>query len=52
MSQPPKPPQLTPEELARQRRRSIALGAVLGTIAILFYAVSLVKTGSPLQVKP
>jgi hypothetical protein len=48
----PQAPKLTPEELARQRRRSLALGLVLGTLAVLFYAVTLVKTGSPLVGKP
>ena len=46
------PPPLTPEEIARQRRRSVALAAVLGGLALLFYLVTLVKTGSPLPLKP
>ena len=46
------PPPLSPEELARQRRRSMALAFVLGGLVILFYMVTLVKTGTTVPVKP
>ncbi len=42
------PPPLTPEDVARQRRRSIAMACVLGAMVVMFYLVTLVKTGSPL----
>lgn len=46
---PAPPPVLPPsaEDLARQRRRSVALACVLGALAVLFYLVTLVKTGTP-----
>lgn len=35
------------EELAlRRRKRSIALGLVLGALVVLFYALTIVKMGS------
>ena len=37
--------QLTPEELQRRRRRSIALGLFLGFLAILFFVTTLVRLG-------
>ncbi len=48
----PTPPQLTPEEAARQRRRSLAIALSLGAIAFIFYAVSMVKVGTPVPGKP
>jgi hypothetical protein len=42
------PPPLTPEDVARQRRRSVALACVLGAMVVMFYLVTLVKTGAPL----
>ena len=35
----------TAEFLARRRRRSIALGLVLGAIVLIFYVLSIVKLG-------
>jgi hypothetical protein len=45
--QPPKltVPALTADELVRRRRRSVALATVLTVLAVLFYVVTLVKTG-------
>lgn len=48
----PLPPPLSPEDMARQRRRSLALACVLSALVILFYLVTLVKTGSAPPVKP
>jgi hypothetical protein len=36
---------LSADELARRRRRSIAIATVLTVLAVLFYVVTLVKTG-------
>ncbi len=36
---------LTPEELARQKSRSRALGLVLGALVILFFVVTIAKLG-------
>jgi len=47
---------LTPEQTVelkkRQRRRSIALAIVLGALAILFYAVTIVKIGPAIFQRP
>ena len=41
--------ELTPEQAAelakRRKRNSIALGLVLGALAILFYALTIIKLG-------
>jgi hypothetical protein len=41
----PTPPKLSPEEERLRRRRSLAIALALGGLAVLFYAVSMVKTG-------
>lgn len=48
----PKPPVLTPEERKRRRNRSVALGLVLGAVAILFYAVTIAKLGPQVLQRP
>lgn len=48
----PRPPALTPEEVARRNRRSVALAIVLGALVILFYLVTLVKTGPAILNRP
>ena len=48
----PKVPVLTPEQIARRNRRSVALGLVLGALVILFYVVTLVKTGPAVFNRP
>jgi hypothetical protein len=48
----PRPPVLTPEEIARRNRRSVALAIVLGVLVILFYLVTLVKTGPAILNRP
>jgi len=42
---PPNPPQYDEVFLARRRRRSIALGLVLGAIVVIFYVLTIVKLG-------
>jgi hypothetical protein len=48
----PTPPKLTPEQVARQRRRNVAIALALGALVMIFYAVSMVKVGAPVPVKP
>jgi hypothetical protein len=43
---------LTEEERRRRRNRSIVLGIVLAALAILFYAVTIVKLGPALFNRP
>jgi hypothetical protein len=43
---------LTPEQKRRQRARSIAIGLALGAIAVLFFAVTIVKLGSGVLTRP
>ncbi len=40
----PTPPRLTPEEERIRRRRSMAIALALVALAVIFYAVSMVKT--------
>ena len=45
--------QATDKRLAKARRnRSIALGLALGAICLLFYAVTIVKFGPAVNVRP
>jgi hypothetical protein len=48
----PTPPKLTPEQAARQRRRNVAIAFALGALVLIFYAVSMVKVGTPVPVNP
>ncbi|MBN9450859.1 MAG: hypothetical protein J0I42_02810 [Bosea sp.] len=48
----PAPPPFSPEDLARRRRRSIALALVLGGLVIFFFAVTLVKIGPAVLNRP
>jgi hypothetical protein len=34
-----------PEDLARRKRRSVALGLLLAGLVVFFYVITLVKTG-------
>jgi hypothetical protein len=36
----------TPEDLARRRRRSIALALILGAMVVLFFVSTLVRLGA------
>jgi hypothetical protein len=40
-----KPVPFSPEDLARRKRRSIALGLILAAVAILFFVSTLVRLG-------
>lgn len=43
---------LTEEQRRRRRNRSIVLGLVLAALAILFYAVTIVKLGPAIMNRP
>lgn len=43
---------LTEEQRRRRRNRSIALGLVLAALAVLFYAVTVVKLGPGVLNRP
>jgi len=45
MSEPVRNDDKQAEYLARRRRRSIALGLVLGAIVVIFYVLTIVKLG-------
>jgi hypothetical protein len=36
---------LTPEQLRNRRMRNIAIGVAVGFLAVLFYAITIVKLG-------
>ncbi len=40
-----KPVPFSPEDLARRKRRSIAMGLILAAVAILFFVSTLVRLG-------
>jgi hypothetical protein len=40
-----KPVPFTPEDLARRKRRSIAMGLILAAVAVLFFVSTLVRLG-------
>jgi len=48
----PKPIKLSPDELARQKSRSRALGLVLGALVVLFFAVTIAKLGGDVFNRP
>jgi hypothetical protein len=43
---------LTPEQKRRRRARSLALGLVLGGLALLFYVITIVKLGPGVLNRP
>jgi len=46
-------PHLTDEEIiARRRKRSIALGLVLGALVLIFYALTIVRMGGNVFQRP
>lgn len=45
MNQNPTPRRLTPDEAKRQRKRSIAIAAVLFTLVTIFYVLTIAKLG-------
>ncbi|TCR61072.1 hypothetical protein [Bosea sp. BK604] len=48
----PTPPAFSPEDMARRRRRSVALALVLGALVVFFFVVTLVKTGPAILNRP
>ncbi len=40
-----KPVPFSPEDLARRKRRSIAMGIILAVVAVLFFVSTLVRLG-------
>ena len=52
MKEEPKHIVLTEEERRRRRNRSIALGLILAALALLFYAVTVVKLGPAIMNRP
>ena len=46
------PPELSPEDQRRQRRRSVAIALVLGGLVVLFYAVTIAKLGPQVLQRP
>jgi hypothetical protein len=44
--------ELTPEQRRRRRARSLALGLVLGVLALLFYVITIVKLGPGVLNRP
>jgi hypothetical protein len=40
-----KPVPFTPEDLARRKRRSVAMGLILAAVAVLFFVSTLVRLG-------
>jgi hypothetical protein len=50
--QKPTPAPFSPEDMARRRRRSVALALVLGGLVIFFFVVTLVKTGPAILNRP
>lgn len=43
---------LTPDQKRRQRARSVAIAVVLGALCVLFYAVTIVKLGPAVLIRP
>jgi hypothetical protein len=43
---------LTPDDVRRRRSRSIAIALALGALAVLFYALTVVKLGPQLLNRP
>jgi hypothetical protein len=55
MNEDPKRPVVaafSPEDLARRKRRSVALAFVLAGLVIFFFVVTLVKTGPAIMNRP
>jgi hypothetical protein len=56
MTEPRKPPTapaaFSPEDMARRRRRSVALALVLAGLVIFFFVVTLAKIGPAVMNRP
>jgi hypothetical protein len=48
----PNLPQLSPEDLKRRRKRSMAIALALGVMVALFYAVTIAKLGPQVLNRP
>jgi len=48
----PQPAPFTGEDMARRRRRSVALALVLAGLVVFFFVVTLVKTGPAIMNRP
>ena len=49
---PTEPAAFSPEDMARRRRRSVALALVLAGLVVFFFVVTLVKTGPAIMNRP
>ncbi len=47
-----RPPELSPEDQKRRRKRSLAIALVLGALVVLFYAVTIAKLGPQVLQRP
>jgi len=52
MSEMEKPQGLTPEEKARQKRRSRAIGLAVAGLVALFYVITIFKMGPAIMNRP
>lgn len=52
MSEIEKPPVLSPEEKARQKRRSRAIGWAVAGLVALFYLITIFKMGPAIMNRP
>lgn len=43
---------LTPEQEKRRRQRNIAIGLAVAVLVVIFYAITIVKLGSNVFVRP
>ncbi|GJD50641.1 hypothetical protein OPKNFCMD_3384 [Methylobacterium crusticola] len=45
-------PQLTPDEIRRRRKRSVAIALVLAALVAIFYALTIAKLGPQVLNRP
>ena len=50
--EPGRPAAFSPEDMARRKRRSVALALVLFGLVVFFFVVTLVKTGPAIMNRP
>ena len=51
-NQPVAPAAFSPEDMARRKRRNLALALVLAGLVVFFFVVTLVKTGPAILNRP
>ena len=51
-NQPVAPAAFSPEDMARRKRRNLALALVLAGLVVFFFVVTLVKTGPAIMNRP